>query len=246
MKPVALKEGIILKTTDYKDQAVLVNVLTPNGLENFIIKGAKKISGGTRLLANALSKIVFSCTESEGLNTIIEGSCKDNYITIKSNIDKMLNAYAIMEKILTFSSQVTNNDLFYHFVEEILDLLSSDLSEDLVVILFDIKLTFLIGIGPELKHCVKCGKSVDNGVFSIYNGGCFCRSCKIMESYDLNEEETKALTLLYLIKLKMVDKKLEAIVKDNLKKLLWVIDLYYQKHLDFTSKAKIVMKEMHN
>ena len=44
----------------------------------------------------------------------------------------------------------------------------------------------------------------------------------------------------------MVDKKLESIVKDNLKKLLWVIDLYYQKHLDFTSKAKIVMKEMHN
>lgn len=246
MKPVTLKEGIILKTTDYKDQAVIVSVLTPKGLENFIIKGAKKISGGTRLLANTLTKITFSCTESDGLNTIIEGSCKDNYIVIKSNIDKMLNAYAIMEKILTFASQVTNNDLFYHFVEEILSLLASDLSEDLVVALFDIKLTFLIGIGPELKQCVKCGKNIDNGVFSIYNGGCFCRNCKSTESFDLDETQMKSLKLLYLIKLKMVDKKLESVVKNDLKKLLWVIDLYYQKHLDFTSKAKLVMKEMCN
>ena len=51
MKQSIKTEGIVLKTTDYKEQAVLAYILTKDGLKNYIIKGAKKINGGTRLLA---------------------------------------------------------------------------------------------------------------------------------------------------------------------------------------------------
>ncbi len=241
MKPVTLKEGIILKTTDYKDQAALVTILTKDGLENFILRGAKKISGGTRLLSNPLTKISFTCTQTEGLNTITEGMCLVDYVEIKSNINKMLCAYPIMEKILTFAMQVTNNEVFYKFVNEILDLLTSDIMEEVVLALFEIKLTFLIGIGPEIKHCLRCKKQIENGVFSVYNGGCFCENCKNDFSYELNELETKVFILLYLVKIKMVDQKFEEVVKADIKKILSIIDLYYQKHLDFSSKAKNVM-----
>lgn len=244
MKPVTLKEGIVLTNTDYKEQAVLVTVLTNEGLENFIIKGAKKISSGTRLLSNVLTKISFSCTQTEGLNTITEGICLDSFVTIKNNINKMAVVYPIIEKILTFANQVTDNKVFYSFVVSVLDMLSTNIIEEVVLALFEIKLTFLIGIGPEVKRCLKCGRLIENGVFSVYNGGCFCENCKNGVSFELDELETKVFILLYLVKIKMVDKNFEIVVKDDVKKILSIVDLYYQKHLDFTSKAKKVMRSI--
>lgn len=238
MKPVMLKEGVILKATDYKEQAELVYILTKDGIENFIIRGAKKISGGTRLLANPLTRISFSGTATEGLNTIIEGIIINSYINIKNNINKMMCVYPIIEKILVFASQVTDGELFYNFVLEILELLSGDLSEELILAIFEVKLTFLIGIAPEIRKCLKCGKPTENGVFSVDNGGCYCEKCKQYISFQLDENETKVFKLLYLVKLRLVDQNLEKIVINDLKKILNVIDLYYQHYFDFTSKAK--------
>ena len=119
MKQIIRMEGIVLKTADYKEQAVIATILTKQGKNNYIIKGAKKISGGTRLLAVPLTKIEFNCTCHEGLNTLTEGAILDSYISIKQNMNKLLVMYPILEKILTFADQVTDNLIFYEFVSEV-------------------------------------------------------------------------------------------------------------------------------
>ena len=146
MKQIIKTEGIVLKTTDYKEQAVLAYILTKDGLKNYIIKGAKKISGGTRLLASVLTKLEFNATELEGLSTLTEGTILDNYLSIKQNMDKLFVAYPIIEKIITFTDQVTNKQIFYNFVCKIFDLLSKDTYEQAILAIFEAKLTFLLGI----------------------------------------------------------------------------------------------------
>ena len=246
MKQIMASEGLVLKTTEYKEQAVIATLLTKEGLKNYIIRGAKKISSGTRLLAIPLTKIVFNGTISNGLDTITEGIPQNNYLTIKQDINKMMFVYPIIEKILTFSSQVVNNEIFYQFVYEILDLLQTNINSLLVLTIFELKLTYLIGIAPSIKACINCGEKVEDGVFSISAGGCYCRKCMFNFPYDLNVSQTKMLKLLYLIKPQNVDKKLESLVIDDLDTISHIVDLYYQRYLDFISKAKPVASSILN
>lgn len=244
MKQIISNQGIVLKITDYKEQAVIAKLLTQNGIKDYIIRGAKKMNGGTRLLASPLTKLSFNATNSEGLDTLTEGIILNNYLPIKQDISKMAVAYPILEKILVFAPQVTDSQIFYQFVNEILDLLLTDLNELAVLAIFEIKLTYLIGIAPELNICVKCHKKIDSGYFSINDGGIYCPSCLGSHPYELNPTVTNELKLLYLIKPSKVDKKLMDLLKDDLNRLSEIIDLYYIKHLDFSSKAKNVTKTL--
>ncbi len=243
MKQIIQTEGIVLKVVEYKEQAVLAEILTKTGKKNYIIRGAKKITSGTRLLAEPLTRISFLATSSDGLDTLTEGSIVDSYLPIKQDINKMLCFYPILEKIIVFTQQVTSIDTFYQFVIDILELLKKDIDVRLVLALFEVKLTYLIGIAPELRVCLKCNKKVQNAVFSVYDGGVYCLNC-INDGFDLNVNQTKVLQLLYFIKVSKVDKAFEKVVKTDISKILNIMDLYYQKHLDFISKAKEVTKEI--
>lgn len=244
MKQIISNQGIVLKITDYKEQAVIAKLLTQTGIKDYIIRGAKKMNGGTRLLASPLTKLSFNATESNGLDTLTEGVILNNYLPIKQDIKKMAVAYPILEKILVFSPQVTDNKVFYQFVNEILELLLSDLNELVVLAIFEIKLTYLIGIAPELNICIKCHKKIDSGYFSINEGGVYCHSCLGAHPYELNPTLTNELKLLYLIKPSKADKKLVELLNDDINRLLEIIDLYYINHLDFSSKAKNVTKTL--
>lgn len=242
MKQIIPTEGIVLKVVDYKEQAVIATILTKSGKKNYIIKGAKKLAGGTRLYAEPVTKVSFMATSTDGLDTFTEGMVLDSYIEVKQHIDKMICLYPILEKIIVFSDQVTNALTLYEFVNQILNLLKSNFDSKMVLALFEVKLTYLIGIAPELKHCLKCGNKIVDGFFSIYDGGVTCIKCNSLGPYDLNVDETKTLELLMFIKLNKIDEKFEKIVSKNIDKILNIMDLYYQKHLDFQSKAKEITK----
>lgn len=244
MKQIIQTEGIVLKVADYKEQAVIALVLTKDGNKSFIIKGAKKLAGGTRLLAEPLTKISFMATCIDGLNTLTEGTIIDSYMGIKQNFEKMLCFYPILEKIIVFADQVSNITTLYDFVLQILDLLKQDLSSKTILALFEVKLTYLLGIAPELKKCLSCGEKLIDGSFSIFDGGIKCQKCNDLNTYDLNNHETKILQLLMFIKLNKVDKDFINLVLPDIDKILNVMDLYYGKYLDFQSKAKEVTKKI--
>jgi len=243
MKQIAQNQGLVLKTSDYKEQAVIATILTKNGINNYIIKGAKKISGGTRLLTIVPSLISFSSTINCGLNTITEGTLLKSYLEIKNDLKKMLYTQAIIEKILIFSPQVTDSLIFYNFIIELFDMLNTQIDPLILEVIFELKLTYLIGIAPNVNRCLKCGERLDDGVFSVVDGGVYHRRC-VSSSIDLNEEQTKILKLLYLIKLKNVDNQFYSLVKDDLDDISKIVDYYYRKHLDFSSNSKKIINEI--
>lgn len=244
MKQIIRQVGIVLKTVDYKEQAVIATILTKEGKNNYIIKGAKKLSGGTRLLASPLTKIEFNSTSHDGLNTLTEGSIIDNYLPIKQNMNKLLVMYQVLEKILTFSDQVTNNLLFFEFVQDIFNLLSKDFDEDAILAIFDTKLTFLLGINPELKICPVCGREAKSGVFSINEGGIICDTCSLNYPSDLSKEDTEIFKLIYLLKLKNINNEYINYIKKHIKNINNMLDIYYQKHIDYISKSKQITQKL--
>lgn len=244
MKQIIKTEGIVLKTSDYKEQAVLATILTKEGINNYIIRGAKKISSGTRLLSSPLTKLEFNRTNFDTLNTLTEGNILNNYLPIKQNINKLMCAYPILEKIITFSEQVTNKVTYYNFVSTILDLLASDLDENAILTIFETKLTFLLGINPEFKICLNCGRETKSGVFSINDGGIICDECNVLIDYELTKEQTEIFKLIYLIKLEKINLDFINYIKPHIIQISNILDRYYNTHLDFYSKSKKVINNM--
>ena len=91
-----LIEGVIIKTTDYKENACKISVLTETGLIDLIVRGAKKINSKLAPLSQPLKRVQLFATFDKTLNTVTEGTIIDNYTNIKENQTKLLVAKPVM------------------------------------------------------------------------------------------------------------------------------------------------------
>lgn len=240
MKQILKKRGLVLKSKDYKENSKIITVLTNNGLVDLIVKGTTKINSGTKKFTLAPIDIDYLYTKSNSIAMLTEGYINNNYNNIKLNNYKNLIAMAVIEKVITFSDNIDNKELLYEFVIKILDFLDKYAYDEVVLNLFEIKLLYLIGISPVMTKCVKCG-STDELMLSIDLGGVCCRTCASFNKIDLTKEETEIFKYLYYIKIEKIDEDFLKTI-DNLKiHFSKVIDLYYQKYIDFYSKVKKII-----
>ena len=235
--------GIVVKNLDYQDNAQIVYILTKDELISVIIKGAKKIDSKTRPLAQIITKISGLRTKSSRISTFTEGFILDNFNNIKLDNNKSLINMAIIEKIVTFSTHIDNPKQFFDFCLLIFKLLDSTKYPSIVLNLFEIKLLYLIGIAPVLNHCLRCNSNT-NLLLSINNGGTVCSKCAHQLGYNLNSSETELFKYLYLIKLEKIDEEFLKIVSNLNIKLDENIDKYYERHIDFHSKTKKIIKKV--
>lgn len=240
-------QGVVLKTTDYKENANLITILTNDGIKNLIIRGTKKLSSKMRSLTNIFNIIEIVQTDNGGLNTITEGSVIKNYAGFYDDVLKISYAEAIIEKILVLNSSITNYETLYQFVIKIFDLLLTSKEPELVVLVFETKLLYLVGIAPNFKECVNCHKKEANRLI-LSEGGVVCDECIQKNRYAmvLNENETMALKIIYLIKIERIEQDFYDTIRPFYQKLNFFIDLYYSNFLDFTSKTKKIINQISN
>lgn len=225
--------GIVFRTSDYKDSATLLHLLTPNGIVSVIARGAKKYSKLHNLTQN-LTHVKLITTDGKVLNTLTDGEVINSYLEIRKNNIKELIALSIFEYIQRFNEAITDFDKLFAFVIKLFDALAQTNYPNLVLALFEIKFWFLLGIQPRFNECGKC--SVEGLYFSIAAGGVVCK--EHFDEYSVSHELTKLIYLLYHIKIKQIDDefflKFEAFFKDIEK----VISDYYFYYFDYTNQSK--------
>lgn len=242
MSQIQKAQGIVIKKIDYKENANLITLLTKEGKLSLIVRGAKKINSVMRNYTNLFSILDFNATTNLSLNTLTEATVVNSFINIVSDMDKLNAGMVILEKINYFCDEIQNKELFYDFVKLIFDKLNNTNYPYLLMCLFELKLLYLLGVSPEFKQCVICGnKDVEDGSFSVENGGVICT--KHMINYvNLNQTETKALQLLYFIKPDKIDEEFLKLISDYEQNLIKTVDSFYERHLDYHSKAKMIIK----
>ena len=164
MKELTKKKGIILTSKDYKENARLLTILTEDGLENPILRGANKNNSKNKKIT--IIEVEYVRTIST-LATFTEGYITNNFINLKLDQNKSLIYLAIVEKILAFTDSIDDKSQMYEFVNKILTLLDQTKYPIVVLYLFEIKLLYLIGIAPILNSCVICHNSSDDCGFSL-------------------------------------------------------------------------------
>lgn len=146
------------KNKDYKENACLVTLLTKEGIINLIVRGAKKANSKTRILTNQYSVIDFCQTDTNSLNTLTEGVVVDSNLPLYKDVLKLNYAQVIVEKILVLANSLSSFDILYDFFLQTIKLLGETSYPEIVVLLFEVKLWYLLGIAPNFQSCPRCGK----------------------------------------------------------------------------------------
>lgn len=243
MKQILKKKGIILKSKDFKENSQIITVLTEEGLTNLILKGTTKMNSGNKKYTIVPVDVDYLFATSNSISTFTEGYVNNNYNEIKIDNVKSLMAMAITEKVLAFCDNIDNKELFFEFVKETFEQLNNTKYPSVILNIFEIKLLYLLGISPILTKCIKCNNQNDL-MLSVDLGGTCCKNCQNFNKVDLTKEETEIFKYLYYIKLEKIDEEFLKTI-DNLKiDFTKIIDMYYQKYIDFHSKVKKIIEKV--
>lgn len=243
MRNIIKNKGLVIKVQDYLENAVLATVLTSNGKETLIIRGAKKINRSTNKLASILTLIEYNHTETKGLSTLTEGIIIDNYTSIKDDIVKYNYIMTIFEKISFFSEQITDYDIVFNFIIEILEKAKSSFYINALSLIFEIKFLYLLGVSPLMNRCPLCGNIVQNGALDIKNGGFLCEKCYYLNEVNLSVSDSMLFKKIYTTKLKNVSDEFLKEINNHIN-INKCINKYYEWHLDFKSKVKEILEKI--
>ena len=226
-------DGIIFKISDYKDSATKLTILTKDGFTSLIVRGGKKYPK-----LNSLNQLFTYChfvsTNDKLLNTLTDGEVINNYTNIKVDSIKSLVALSIFEYIQRFHEGISEFNQLYQFVLKIMDLLNNTNYPNVLLMIFEIKFWYLIGIQPRFDHCSKCN---DEGVFfSVSQGGVVCGSHLTEDSVSMILSKT--IYLLYYIKPNLIDEKFLSTFNDSFIDLEKIISDYYLYYFEFTNQNK--------
>lgn len=233
-------KGIVIKTSDYKDNALIVHLLTSKGLEDYICRGAKKVESKMRHLTQELTYIEVVVTNNKTLNTITEGEVLENFTIIKDNTEKLLVGMTILESINSFKDHIDNYETLFNFTLFTLNFLkTTDYSKELLNV-YDIKLTYLLGIAPLFSKCVNCGN--DGKYMSIQNGGLLCDRCKNDHVFDLKTSEI--IRLIFNIKPNKINDEFLNFISEYQNLLNIFVKEYYISHLSYTNKMRQISEKL--
>ncbi len=184
-------EGIILKQTDYKDNALIVTVLTKEkGKISFIASGVKKISSKNagNILPYMQSEFLYDDKEGKTIFRMRTAKAVKLWRFIHEDFECSLAAQLACQiaDVMTYED---SDNLFTSFVYdqlyEALDRMNNKNKTDIILAVYLANILREAGIGPDVDECVLTG---DTNVvaISVNEGGFLCRDCadKMGISYD--------------------------------------------------------------
>ena len=173
MKVISV-EGIVISTTDYKENSKIINIFTKDkGIIGCISKGCKNLKSKLRLLSDKLSYAKFQISYREnGLSTLLDGDIIDYFINIKSDIIKVSYLTYITELSSSVYKESEDNEV-YNLMIEAIKKIEEGFDPKVITNILELQYLEYLGINLNLDSCVKCG-STKVSTISLSKGGYVC------------------------------------------------------------------------
>lgn len=207
------KEGIILRTIDYKDNSKILYIYTKEGLVSVLARGVKKLNNPFKSSVLTYNLISFTTTNTK-MQVLTDCSVIDYLDDIKTDYSKALKISRMSEIVLMVMEP--SKLLYDFFISSIKNILNY---EDIMYI-FYVKMTYFFGVNPQLK--CHCGNDIL--YFDIDEGVGYC----------VNHTNKNNINLVNLVKNTYMLKYGEKYFLDSNEKdiLTSFIKKYYHKHID--------------
>jgi len=174
-------DAIVLRTTPFSEADLIVTTLTLDyGLIKAFAKSPRKTKSrfGSSLEPLTYSKIAFWGREDANLPRLTQSDIIRPFQSIRDRMDCFFGVTEMVELTLNLlPEREVHKDIFHLFLA-ILAMIDDSTEDDrsvLTVLLYKIRLLDLVGYGPRLDGCARCGKSGYN--FYISHGSIICGLC---------------------------------------------------------------------
>lgn len=224
-------EGIILGSIEYKEASKIVYIYTKDGRKSVIAKNSRKYESGLQAFSSSLSKVSYT-DNGHSFPTLIDYYPINSFKNIKDNFTLLSYANSILEIINQLPSNDYQNKI-YDFLNYTLLGIEESNKPLIYYEMFLVKMLKILGILPELNHCVKCNSDEELFYFSVSNGGALCKNCGSGNKYldDIKK--------LYYFN---ISNSINDLVIDNSKEILENIFEYYLKYSGLSLKSFKLIK----
>lgn len=176
--------GIVTRSTDYKDNDVILNVLTENGFVALYARGIKKMTSRNAYACQLfdLSEFSFDAGEEREMHILKTAVLKREFSGIKEDYDRLALGSVVLEIVNQLEDESN-----YHLLAETLELLENTPEPFTVFSLFITRVLKDMGLDPSVDECVNCGQTKGIETISIEDGGFLCHDCNVSHigTYDV-------------------------------------------------------------
>jgi len=213
-------QAVVLRSRKIRESSKIVVLFSQSyGKISTIAKGSLKPKSkfGSSLEIFTHSSIMFYRKENRDLHTLSHSEIVNAFDNIKKDVVKLAYASVAGEVVERLVPQEEPNKGLFTLLVSALGAFDAAERPQLEIILssYQLKMLHLIGYGPELARCVRCGREVgDRSWFGLLSGGSLCPMCKDEDLHAV-AMSAEALALMRLYESEPIDKLRQARSSDG-------------------------------
>jgi DNA repair protein RecO (recombination protein O) len=184
--PVSKTEALILRSIDFSESDRVVHLLVPDaGRLAAIARGARRSAkrfGGTLDLFNHL-RVHVERRRSGGLSRLDQAELVRSFAPLRVDPARFaLGCYLLelLDRLAPEGGSPQDMRRLFAFALSALETVSTHRPDVQLRTLLELRTLAALGLKPELRDCVRCGRAVDSGLevgFHVAEGGPVCGAC---------------------------------------------------------------------
>ncbi|GEM_PF-1333847 len=173
-------KALVIRESPYQDNDKLLTLFTEKyGKQRAIARGARRRKGALRSVTQLFTYGDFMYFEGKNFANISDATLIESFYKLRGDIVKVTLASYVAELLDAFYDFYQGDPemlkavthIFYYWSEQLAE------NDEALAACFQLKLTRIQGLGPELSRCVRCGEREQLTGFSLQDGGTVCGSC---------------------------------------------------------------------
>ena len=174
-------EAVILRTTPLGEADRLLTLFTPTlGKLTATARGVRKPTSKLGGHLDSLTRSSLTLAKGRTLDTITGADTLEAFIPMRSNLERISQAFYLAELVDAMNPAEAPNPLAYALLLEGLTALGSQNDLEVLMRYLELRLLACTGFLPELHHCVECHNTLapEEHLFSPQAGGVLCPGCR--------------------------------------------------------------------
>ncbi|MGY4690344.1 DNA repair protein RecO [Salibacterium sp. K-3] len=239
-------EGIVLRTFAYGETNSILKLFTREaGRISVMARGAKKPKSRLAAVSQPFVYASFLYYKSTGMKTLNQGDTIDSFRTIRSDIVRTAYASYLLELLDKLTEENEKNPYLFELLLQLLQRMNEEDDPEVLIRIFEMKMTAQAGIKPVLEECVSCGNKEGTFHFSIKEAGFLCQRCFHLDDrrIGIHPKTVQLLRTFFHLDIgRFGDISLKKETKDEIG---LVLDSYYQEYTGLQLKSKRFLEQMH-
>ncbi|WP_050638248.1 DNA repair protein RecO [Candidatus Stoquefichus sp. SB1] len=233
--------GIILKTTPYKENDMILHIYTRDyGKIGVIARGVKKITSKNARACQQLMISELTIHLKKGLSSLMKATPIDYLRHIKERLESEIVADYILEYFYRYIEENAPIEKEYDILYDCLKAIDNGYDPLVVYLLFNVFILDHNGVSLDVEGCVLCGASQVVSI-SLADGGFLCQE-HINGHPKYSVEVLKGFRHIHKISIQSID--CLHLSQDVIHTLVPIMDGFVEEYTGVTLKTSTFMKQI--